>query len=298
MHNEDIEAVRRFANYDESTNATTDKQAARALVNRLADLAGASLVGLRCALLTNDPSFDREDAGAVVKAWDYLNQNAPTVAVLTPAIVAEVANLLRAGNKIQAIKKVREVTRWGLKETKDYVEALPVQRADISPLKGGDRVRCPSGMAINEALDGIAGIGQVTEVAENVRVNWPSGYSWWHDPSELVLVIEQAEPNIIAEVRADQNTTTSQDRELVAAVLGNERFRAELLDFDNGELGPARGVVARLLSNQMVFTSHIKTLIDAYDDVMDPQAARKREVRARLEELRRQVRELERDLAA
>lgn len=38
---------------------------------------------------------------------------------------AEVLELLRRGNKIQAIKVVREATGLGLKESKDYVESLP-----------------------------------------------------------------------------------------------------------------------------------------------------------------------------
>ncbi|HEU5086057.1 MAG TPA: ribosomal protein L7/L12 [Roseiflexaceae bacterium] len=38
---------------------------------------------------------------------------------------AAVAQLLARGNKIEAIKLVRERTGWGLKEAKDYVEALP-----------------------------------------------------------------------------------------------------------------------------------------------------------------------------
>lgn len=38
---------------------------------------------------------------------------------------AEVLELLGRGNKIQAIKVVREATGMGLKESKDYVETLP-----------------------------------------------------------------------------------------------------------------------------------------------------------------------------
>ena len=38
---------------------------------------------------------------------------------------AEVRALLAQGNKIAAIKRVRELTSMGLKEAKDYVEALP-----------------------------------------------------------------------------------------------------------------------------------------------------------------------------
>ncbi len=37
---------------------------------------------------------------------------------------AEVRALLAGGNKIAAIKRVRELTGMGLKEAKDYVEAL------------------------------------------------------------------------------------------------------------------------------------------------------------------------------
>lgn len=36
----------------------------------------------------------------------------------------EVLRLLRSGNKIAAIKRVRELTGWGLKEAKDYVDRL------------------------------------------------------------------------------------------------------------------------------------------------------------------------------
>ena len=36
----------------------------------------------------------------------------------------EVRRLLAAGNKIQAIKRVRELTGIGLKEAKDYVDSL------------------------------------------------------------------------------------------------------------------------------------------------------------------------------
>ena len=37
----------------------------------------------------------------------------------------EIRDLLARGKKIQAIKRVRELTGMGLKEAKDYVEALP-----------------------------------------------------------------------------------------------------------------------------------------------------------------------------
>ena len=39
--------------------------------------------------------------------------------------LAEVSALLAGGNKIEAIKRLRELTGLGLKEAKDYVEAMP-----------------------------------------------------------------------------------------------------------------------------------------------------------------------------
>lgn len=40
------------------------------------------------------------------------------------ALRAELLELLQRGNKIAAIKRVRELTGWGLKEAKDYVDLL------------------------------------------------------------------------------------------------------------------------------------------------------------------------------
>lgn len=41
-----------------------------------------------------------------------------------PELEQEVRGLLTQGKKIKAIKRVRELTGWGLKEAKDYVEQL------------------------------------------------------------------------------------------------------------------------------------------------------------------------------
>ncbi len=44
-----------------------------------------------------------------------------TVAGLTPEVNAEVRQLLARNQKVEAVKRVREATRWGLKESKDNV---------------------------------------------------------------------------------------------------------------------------------------------------------------------------------
>jgi hypothetical protein len=46
------------------------------------------------------------------------------VSVLPPEVEAEVRALLVAGRKIEAIKRARDATHMGLKETKDMVEAM------------------------------------------------------------------------------------------------------------------------------------------------------------------------------
>jgi ribosomal protein L7/L12 len=49
----------------------------------------------------------------------------PSSTNLSPDILTQVQTLLSANRKIEAIKIVRAATNWGLKEAKDYVEALP-----------------------------------------------------------------------------------------------------------------------------------------------------------------------------
>jgi len=51
---------------------------------------------------------------------------------LPPELVYDVRVLMEAGRKIEAVKRVREVTHWGLKEAKDYVESLTVPAGTMS----------------------------------------------------------------------------------------------------------------------------------------------------------------------
>ena len=50
-------------------------------------------------------------------------------------IMGEGRNLALNGKKIECIKGVREITPWGLKEAKDFVEGF---RWDLLPLEGSD----------------------------------------------------------------------------------------------------------------------------------------------------------------
>lgn len=53
---------------------------------------------------------------------------------LPPDLVYDVRVLMEAGRKIDAVRRVREVTRWGLKEAKAYVESLQVLTGQASYL--------------------------------------------------------------------------------------------------------------------------------------------------------------------
>jgi len=55
---------------------------------------------------------------------------------------AEAEDALRAGNKIEAIKIVRERTGWGLKECKEAVESHSASNPDLAPAPSCDANGC------------------------------------------------------------------------------------------------------------------------------------------------------------
>jgi ribosomal protein L7/L12 len=65
----------------------------------------------------------------VLMLWLRRGQDVVVVPPVSPTqlggdVPADVQALLTQGKKIEAIKRVRELTGWGLKEAKDYVEQL------------------------------------------------------------------------------------------------------------------------------------------------------------------------------
>jgi ribosomal protein L7/L12 len=79
------------------------------------------LIGTTAVLLRRrqDSSF-----GRMPLSLDDPPARGPSIA-LSGADLAEISSIVAGGNKIEAIKRVRERTGMGLKEAKDYVEALP-----------------------------------------------------------------------------------------------------------------------------------------------------------------------------
>ncbi len=77
--------------------------------------------------LCEDYNWSRDRAEAYVVELESNQKDPPAVqgaAALTPEVLSTVRNLVQNGKKIEAIKVVRQATSWGLKEAKDYVEAL------------------------------------------------------------------------------------------------------------------------------------------------------------------------------
>jgi ribosomal protein L7/L12 len=66
-----------------------------------------------------------------------------SVAISSPDL-AQISAFMAAGNKIEAIKRVRQLTGLGLKEAKDYVERMPLgalsdpQASALSPTRNGN----------------------------------------------------------------------------------------------------------------------------------------------------------------
>jgi len=69
----------------------------------------------------------REAMGWGLKqAKDYVDsiEKAAIAAKAEQLDIDEIRDLLAAGHKVQAVKRVRRATGWGLKKAKDYVDAL------------------------------------------------------------------------------------------------------------------------------------------------------------------------------
>jgi len=82
------------------------------------------------AILSDDVNYLR---GVYAKQCDHNNalrneianirQGTKPVGVITPNHFGQMHSLLASGEKIQAVKLIRDVTGWGLKDAKEFVEA-------------------------------------------------------------------------------------------------------------------------------------------------------------------------------
>jgi ribosomal protein L7/L12 len=85
--------------------------------------------------------------------------------------LAAISALVTGGNKIEAIKRVRELTGLGLKEAKDYVEGLPLaalhEPPTPAPPAGNDDLAAPDLAEVSALLAGgnkIAAIKRLREL--------------------------------------------------------------------------------------------------------------------------------------
>jgi ribosomal protein L7/L12 len=81
--------------------------------------------------------------------------------------LAEIAALLARGNKIEAIKRVRQLTGLGLKEAKDYVESIAA--GGVPPALPALRVDQRAGQGSLEEVHALALQGQKIEAIKRYR---------------------------------------------------------------------------------------------------------------------------------
>lgn len=137
-------------------------------------LGGALLILLRSRANTGDrPAAPAQPSARVVLSADSL---------------AKVRRILAAGNKIQAIKEVRDQTGLGLKEAKDYVDALERAPHTHVPIKPDAP---PSATAdIDADPEVIAQLSRGNKIAAIQRVRELSGLGL-RDAKDLVDALER-----------------------------------------------------------------------------------------------------------
>lgn len=81
------------------------------------------------------PSGKEREQAAEMDVVDVISQEGVRLPASSRSLESEVQQLLDSGQRIRAIKRVRAVKHWGLREAKDYVDALsrqeppPIQRS-------------------------------------------------------------------------------------------------------------------------------------------------------------------------
>jgi ribosomal protein L7/L12 len=91
---------------------------------------------------------------------------APSAQIADTDLV-QISALLAQGNKIEAIKRVRELTGLGLKEAKDYVEAM--EAGGVPPALPGAGAARPEGEGGLAEVHALAAQGQKIEAIKRYR---------------------------------------------------------------------------------------------------------------------------------
>ena len=88
-------------------------------------------------------------------------------AQIAGAGLAEISTLVARGNKIEAIKRVRELTGLGLKEAKDYVESMPA--GGVPPAPPGSQAGAPAAQGSLAEVHALAARGNTIEAIKRYR---------------------------------------------------------------------------------------------------------------------------------
>lgn len=93
---------------------------------------------------------------------------APDEPLPDPDLLPELTRLLAAHQKIEAIKRLHEATGWGLKESKDYVEAL--ERGESVPAPAPASPPAPYAPALEDLPDTVLALLEMDRKIEAVKV--------------------------------------------------------------------------------------------------------------------------------
>lgn len=147
----------------------------------------------------------------------------PGVVVAPPGTTAAglgpVVELLRSGQKIEAIKRYRELTQVGLKEAKDAVEAM--ERGEPVPVSGGP---APAAAAVGSSVQDLLRDGRKLEAIKLYRAQTGLGLK---EAKDAVEAMELGKPPPLS---SPKRTITSEmavdDAELRGHVTGGRLIEA------------------------------------------------------------------------
>jgi ribosomal protein L7/L12 len=183
-------------------------------ISTLIIIAAAAIVAIVFMLLLRRLSW-----GSSPGYTELTPRTTPSVR-LDPAAENELRDLVARGQKIEAIKRVRELTGLGLKEAKDYVERLP-HVATVFATEPRAETRVAPTVQLDSPTEGelrdLVARGQKIEAIKRVRELTGLGLKEAKDYVERLPQIVTLAAAPATEARADEREVEREARALLAS---------------------------------------------------------------------------------
>jgi ribosomal protein L7/L12 len=153
--------------------------------------------------------------------YTELTPRAAPAVRLDPAAENELREMVARGQKIEAIKRVRELTGLGLKEAKDYVEQLPQGTTDIASIPAAE-TRIDQGAVEQQARALLAGGDTIAAVK---RVRELTGWGL-KESREFVQSLSPTQPGSAAIGAATRLGDPATDSEVQAQLARGNKIQA------------------------------------------------------------------------